>query len=108
MNITTIIELDHEEVEELLNVQFVFVEEKIYDNMVHTCVDGFVDNDTKNEMDTDEAMERLFAKLKEQNVIPQDVIDFSYELTSCERVKKMDVEQDDLPKKVAISFLQCK
>ena len=105
VEVMTIIELENSEVEEILNAEFVFVEENIYENVVHTCVDGFKKKKNDEFMTTDDAIEKLFQQLKVNNIIPNDIEDFSYELSSCERIINMD-EKEELPKKIAISFTQ--
>lgn len=100
--------MDNSEVEQILDASFVFVDEIIYENVVHTCVDGFTSRRTNERLDTDDAMEQLFTMLKARHVIPSEVEDFSYELTSCERIKSNNPEKDELPKKIAISFTQSK
>ena len=108
VNILTIIELENSEVEEIIEASFVFVDEQLYENVVQTCVDGFASKSTNERIDTDDAMETLFNKLKEKGVIPADIEDFSYELTSCERIKSNNPAKEELPKKIAISFTQSK
>ena len=105
VEVMTIIELENSEVEEILGAEFVFVEENIYENVVHTCVDGFKKKKNDEFMTTDDAIEKLFQQLKVNNIIPNEIEDFSYELSSCERIINMD-EKEKLPKKIAISFTQ--
>ena len=105
VEVMTIIELENSEVEEILNAEFVFVEENIYENIVHICVDGFKKKMNDEFMTTDDAIEKLFQQLKVNNIITNDIEDFSYELSSCERIINMD-EKEELPKKIAISFTQ--
>jgi hypothetical protein len=108
VNILTIIELDNSEVEQILDASFVYVDETVYENVIHTCVDGFIANKTNKHLETDDAMEQLFAMLKARHIIPSTVEDFSYELTSCERIKTNNQEKNELPKKIALSFTQSK
>ena len=105
VEVMTIIELENSEVEEILGAEFVFVEENIYENVVHTCVDGFKKKKNDEFMTTDDAIEKLFLQLKANKIIPSEIEDFSYELSSCERIISMD-EKEELPKKIAISFTQ--
>lgn len=108
VNILTIIEMDNSEVEQIIDASFVFVDETIYENVIQTCVDGFVSNKTNERIDTNDAMEKLFLMLKARHIIPSAVENFSYELTSCERIKSNNPEKEELPKKIAISFTQSK
>ncbi|MGM9923566.1 MAG: hypothetical protein ACI35R_04885 [Bacillus sp. (in: firmicutes)] len=107
MNILTIIELDNSEVEEILDASFVFEEEALYENIVSTCVAGFQCRKTNKLLDSDEAMEQLFLRLKARHYIPEAIQDFSYELSSCERIRSNTQESDTWPKMVSISFTQC-
>lgn len=104
MNITTIIELENQEVEQRANAKMVFIEEEIMDDVVETCVNGFQMIDSGEDLDTEDAMQVVFEKLKNEGVIPQNVSDFSYEMPSCGRIKTED-SQNDFPQKVIISFV---
>ena len=108
MEVITIIELDNAEVEEILDAEFIFVEDNIYENVVHTCVDGFKEKKSGEFITIDDAFEKLFLILKANNLIPNEIEDFSYELSSCERLIRMDAKEDELPKKIAVSFTQTK
>jgi len=105
VEVMTIIELENSEVEEILDAEFVFVEENVYENVVHTCVEGFKTKKNDEFMTADDAIEKLFLKLKVNKIIPNEIEDFSYELYSCERLIGLDAT-DELPKKIAISFTQ--
>lgn len=107
MNITTIIELENKEVEEIIGAKMQFVEEHIQENIVHTCVEGFVDEKTNKPIDIDDAVEKLFAELKNKQVISANVEDFSCELPSCERIKHLDEDEFE-PQKVIISYTEVK
>ncbi|NRD78252.1 hypothetical protein HPT25_12830 [Bacillus sp. BRMEA1] len=104
MNITTIIEFENKEVEAIAGAKLVFVQEQIEENIVETCVDCFLMEDSDETISTEEAMDRVFKQLKEQGVIPYTVEDFSYEMPSCERLKKSE-NQEDIPQKVILSFM---
>ncbi|WP_050613982.1 hypothetical protein [Bacillus testis] len=108
LNIMTIIEMDHSEVEHILDASFVFVDETVYKNVVHTCVDGFLCNKSQSPIDTDDAMEQLFLRLKAKSVIPDSVQDFSYELASCERIRPTNSLKEEPLKTIAISFTETK
>ncbi|WP_416825258.1 hypothetical protein [Ectobacillus polymachus] len=105
MNITTIIELDNKEVEEMLGAKMKFMEEYIQDNIVNTCVEGFVDVKTNEPLDIDDACEKLFAELQNKQIISSAVEDFSCKLPSCERVKEFG-EEEFKPEKVVISYME--
>ncbi|MFS0784613.1 hypothetical protein [Bacillus sp. 1P06AnD] len=108
LNIMTIIEMDHSEVEHILDASFVFVDETVYKNVIRTCVDGFICNKTKEPIETDDAMEQLFLRLKANRIIPEAVQDFSYELTSCERIESYRDDMEHNPKTLSISFTEIK
>ncbi|WP_335870227.1 hypothetical protein [Bacillus sp. 2205SS5-2] len=105
MNIAMIIKLENHEVEELVNVEFVFEEEKLEQNIVHTCVGGFIDKQSKEALDIDDTMEKLFEVLKTKKVIPERVTDFSYELPSCDMVKNIE-GKETIPQNVVISYAE--
>lgn len=105
LNITVIVELENNEVENILGASFLFEKEQIHDNIIHTCVEGFVDNETNEKLDIDEAMEKVFDTLKEKHGLSAAVEDFSYELPSCERIKHVD-GNDEIPQKVMISYTE--
>lgn len=106
MNIMTIIELDNEEIEKLIDASLILVDETVYENLVHACVEGFICNKTNQHIDIDDAMERVFLMLKANRVIPSDVTDFSYEVYSCERIKHSNPDKEQLPNTISISFTQ--
>ncbi|WP_379969553.1 hypothetical protein [Ectobacillus sp. sgz5001026] len=105
MNITTIIELENKEVEELLGARMQFVEEYIQDNIVSACVEGFVDEKTNELISIDDAVEKLFAELQSKKIVSANVEDFSCKLPSCERVKKLGEGKFE-PEKVVISYVE--
>lgn len=106
MNITTIIEMNYEEVENLLDASLVLVDEIIAENLVHNFVEGFLCRKTNKQIEVDDAMERTFLMLKANGVIPEVVKDFSYEVYCSERMKSNDPEKEELPKTITISFSQ--
>lgn len=106
MNVITIIELGYKEVEHLLDASLVLVDEMVYENIVHNCVEGFLCRKTNQPIALDDAMERTFLLLKANGIIPKDAQDFSYEVYSSERIKQNDPEKEELPKKITISFSQ--
>ncbi len=106
MNVMTIIELDYEEVEHLLDASLILVDEIVYENIVHNCVEGFLCKRTNQPIALDDAMERTFLMLKANGIIPKDVQDFSYEVYSSERIKQNDPEKEELPKTITVSFSQ--
>lgn len=104
MNTTTIIELENKEVEKITGAKLVFTQEQIEDNIVETCVECFKLEGLEECLETDEAMQIVFEKLKEDGVIPEQVQDFSFQMPSCERIKKDVYNDSDMPQKVIISF----
>ncbi|WP_409274043.1 hypothetical protein V1499_04225 [Neobacillus sp. SCS-31] len=105
MNITTIIELENTEVENMAGGQLVFSEERIDENIVETCVDCFQENGTKEKIDTDDAMQRVFNRLKAEGIIPEEVEEFSYEMPACGQLRKKSETAIDIPQKVILSFM---
>lgn len=105
MNITTIIELENKEVERITGAKLVFTQEHIEENIVETCVECFKLVGSEECMDTDDAMQLVFEQLKKDGSIPEDVQDFSFQMPSCERIKKDVYEESDMPQKVVITFM---
>jgi hypothetical protein len=105
MNITTIIELENKEVEQITGAKLVFIQEQIEENIVETCVECFKLEGSEECMDTDDAMQLVFDKLKAEGTVPQSVQDFSFQMPSCERIKKDSYDEKDMPQKVVISFM---
>ncbi|MDZ5473992.1 hypothetical protein SM124_19920 [Bacillus sp. 31A1R] len=104
MNITTIIELDNKEVEKMADAKMVFAHEQINEQIVQTCVEGFqLANGDK--IETDDALQKVFDQLKKDGIVPEEIEDFSYEMPSCERIKKEVYSENDLPQNVVISFI---
>lgn len=104
MNITTIIELENQEVEQMVGAKMVFLQEEINDQIIQTCVECFEIPETNETIDSEEVMERVFLALKEKGVIPAEVNDFSFEMPSCERIKACHSSVEDVPQNVVISF----
>ncbi|MED3562064.1 hypothetical protein [Bacillus xiapuensis] len=105
MNITTIIELENNEVESIAGAQLVFAQEKIDENIIETCVECFQVKNSKEKLSSEEAMQKVFEQLKNEGVIPQEVEDFSFEMPSCERIKSKTQNAKDLPQKVVLSYM---
>ena len=105
MNITTIIELENKEVESIAGATLVFAQEQIEENIVQTCVECFQFEDSKETITTEDAMQKVFNRLKEEGVIPMKIEDFSYEMPSCERFKRKEADENNLPQKVIISYM---
>jgi hypothetical protein len=105
MNITTIIELENNEVENIAGAKLVFAQEQIHENIVETCVECFQIEDSREKLSTEEAMQKVFVQLKQAGVIPSEIEDFSYEMPSCERLKRKTTNNKDLPQKVILSFM---
>lgn len=105
MNITTIIELENHEVENIAGAKLVFAQEQIEENIIETCVDGFQVEGSENLIPTEDAMEKVFNQLKKEGVIPAKVEDFSFEMPSCERMKRKNDDEIVTPQKVILSFM---
>jgi len=103
LKITTKIELENSEVEQLLDVSFVYGEETIWENVIQTCVEGLKSNKTNEFLNTEEAMEQLFAILKANYIIPVEIDEFSYEMYTCERIKNYE-SNIEMPKKLIITY----
>jgi hypothetical protein len=105
MNITTIIELENLEVEAIAGAKLVFAQEHIEENIIETCVECFQIEGSEEKLSTDDVMQKVFDQLKESGVIPTKIEDFSYEMPSCERIKRKTTEEKELPQKVILSFM---
>ncbi|MGG1676010.1 hypothetical protein ACIFOT_09725 [Neobacillus sp. NRS-1170] len=105
MNITTIIELENQEVENITGAKLVFTQEQIDENIIETCVDCLQLEGSEETITTEEAMQQVFEQLQQRGVIPEKVEDFSYEMPSCERLQKKTDSETDLPQKVILSFM---
>ena len=103
LKITTKIELENSEVEQLLDVSFIYGEETIWENVIQTCVEGLKSNKTNEFLNTEEAMEQLFAILKANYIVPAEIDEFSYEMYTCERIKNYD-SNIEMPKKLIITY----
>ncbi|GAE45233.1 hypothetical protein [Mesobacillus boroniphilus] len=88
----------------MAGAKLVFIQEQIDANIVETCVDCFKYEGSEDCLDTDDAMQRVFNALKANGMIPGAVEDFSYEMPSCERLRKDVYEEQDMPQKVILSF----
>lgn len=105
MNIVTIIELENTEVEELLNLETSFDEFKIEDFGIETCIDYYVNKETQEKLDPDTAVEQLFEKLKEKEIIPNYISHYSFEIPGCEKLKNKNGEFTEEPShKVILSY----
>ncbi|MBM4764082.1 hypothetical protein [Bacillus sp. B15-48] len=104
MNITTIIELENREVENLTGAKLVFTQEKVDPNIVELCVDCFKQEGSDECIDTEIAMQTVFEKLKAKGVIPEEVQDFSFEMPSCERLKTAEYNETYKPQKVVLTY----
>ncbi|RSK27240.1 hypothetical protein EJF36_10305 [Bacillus sp. HMF5848] len=88
MECTTVINLEREEIEQLLNVTTNFNYEEYDNDIVEACVESFVCNETLNKIDTDDVMEMLLSTLQKMQIVQQEICDFSYEIPSCGKVNK--------------------
>jgi len=104
MNITTIIELENQEVEQMAGAKMVFVQEKIDEQIIHTCVDCFSIEGSEEKIDPEDAMEKVFEKLKGEGVIPQEVTEFSFEMPSCGTIRKNNHLIAEIPQNVVLTF----
>ncbi|WP_174730330.1 hypothetical protein [Mesobacillus harenae] len=105
MNVLTIVELENREVEEMSGAKLVFIQEQIDSNIIETCVECFKYEGSDECIPTEDAMQTVFNKLKENGTIPAHIKDFSYEMPSCERLKKAVYDDADMPQKVVFSFV---
>ncbi|MEH7107679.1 MULTISPECIES: hypothetical protein [Bacillaceae] len=105
MNITTIIELENQEVEAIAGAKLVFAEEQIDENIFETCVECFQLEHSQEIISTEDAMQRVFSQLKKKGVIPNGVEDFSFEMPACGQLKSKSNGETELPQKVILSFM---
>ncbi|MDP4083614.1 MAG: hypothetical protein Q8934_03260 [Bacillota bacterium] len=105
MNVTTIIELENNEVETLAGAKLVFCQEHIDENIVETCVECFQSETSGETVPTEEAMEKVFNELKKEGVIPKQVEDFSFEMPSCGNLISKSHFETDLPQKVILTYM---
>lgn len=103
MEITTFIELENKEVEQIANAKMLFSNEHVNEQIIETCVEGF-QIETGEKITSEEAIQRVFDHLKVEGVIPQKIEDFSFEMPSCERLKK-SFNEKEVPQKVVISYV---
>lgn len=83
MDINHIVKLEKEEVEERIGATITVEEEKIFGEIVESCVSKIEDIRTKRNIPIDEAMEKLFEELKSEGLIPLGIEDFSYDMPQC-------------------------
>lgn len=105
MNITTIIELENEEVEKMAGAKLIFAQEQIDENIVETCVDHLQVKESGEIISTEDAMNLVFDQLKQKGIVPEQVEDFSYELPSCGQLKRKTQSEYDIPQKVILAFI---
>lgn len=106
MNITTIIELENHEVEDVAGAKLVFTQEQIGENILATCVECFKLEGSNEILEIEDTMQKVFESLKQKGIIPKHIEDFSFEMPSCERIKrKNDYEKKGVPQKIILSFI---
>jgi uncharacterized protein YutE (UPF0331/DUF86 family) len=105
MNITTIIELENQEVEEITAAKFVFSQEHINEHVVETCVDYLQAENSNEKIQPEDAMKTVFDHLKQEGIIPKQVEDFSFEMPACGQFKKKSAGEYDIPQKVILSYM---
>lgn len=105
MNITTIIELENHEVEDITDAKMVFSQEQIQENIIETCVECFKIEGSNEILKIEDTMQKVFDSLKQKGVIPKHVEDFSFVMPSCERIKRNNDYENDVPQKVILSFI---
>lgn len=104
MNITTIIELNNQEVEQMAGAKMVFVQEEITEQIIHTCVDCFTVEGSEEKIEPELAMEKVFEQLKGNGVIPPGVTEFSFEMPACGTSKKNNQVIAEIPQNVVLTF----
>ena len=104
MNITTIIELENQEVEKMIGAKLVFTQEQVDKNIVEMCVDCFKHEGSDECIDIDVAMQIVFDQLKVNGIIPENVDEFSFEMPSCEKLKTAEYRAENFPQKVVLTF----
>jgi hypothetical protein len=104
MNITTIIELNNQEVEQMVGARMVFVQEQITEQIIHTCVDCFSVEGSEDKIEPEHAMEKVFEQLKGDGLIPEGVTEFSFEMPACGTIKKHNKVIAEIPQNVVLTF----
>ncbi len=105
MNITTIIELENEEVEKIAGAKFVFSQDHINEHVVETCVEYLQAENSNEIIQPEDAMKMVFDHLKQEGIIPQQVEDFSFEMPSCGQLIRKAASDYDIPQKVILSYM---
>ncbi|MGG0178892.1 hypothetical protein [Gottfriedia acidiceleris] len=105
MNITTIIELENHEVEDIVDAKMIFSQEQIQENIVETCVECFKIEGSNEILKIEDTMQKVFDSLKQKGVIPKHLEDFSYIMPSCERITRNNDYENNVPQKVLISYI---
>lgn len=105
MHITTYIELENQEVEQITGAKMIFSTEQVYEEIEETCVEGFEVETTGEKITSEDGIQIVFDYLKSKGVIPQNVEDFSFEMPSCERMKKAVHKEEDMPQNVIITYV---
>lgn len=105
MHITTYIELENQEVEKIAHAKIIFATEQVNEDIVETCVEGFEVEETGEKISSEDGIQMVFDHLKHEGLIPKDVEDFSFEMPSCERIKKAVDKEQDVPQNVVITYV---
>ena len=82
MNITTLIELENHEVEDIANAKMVFSQEHLHNNIIETCVECFKIEGSNEILKIEDTMQKVFENIKQKGVIPKQVVDFSFIMPS--------------------------
>ncbi|HHY72572.1 MAG TPA: hypothetical protein GX497_05010 [Bacillus bacterium] len=98
MDIFTMIKLDKNEVENLMNIEILESTEKISDDYEEVCIEGFLDKDSNSQISVEDAMEQLFETLKTKGIINESVETYSYELPVCGLLKNAKRNEEALNK----------
>lgn len=105
MDIFTIVKLDKDEVENLMNIEILESTEKISDDFEEVCIEGFLDKNSNSEISVEDAMKQLFDTLKTKGVINESVKTYSYELPVCGLLKNAKRNEEALNKDyIVISY----
>lgn len=105
MDIFTMIKLDKDEVESLMNIEILESTEKISDDFEEVCIEGFLDKSSNSQISVEDAMKQLFDTLKTKGIINEEIEKYSYELPVCGLLKNAKRNEEALNKDyIVISY----
>ncbi|MFF2876147.1 hypothetical protein ACFVR2_07475 [Gottfriedia sp. NPDC057991] len=90
------IELENHEVEYISHAIIVFSQEQIHENIIETCVEYFKIEGSNEILKIEDTMQKVFDNLKQKGPIPKQVMDFSFIMPFCERIKRNNDYKNDV------------